>query len=58
MWEFVWDLVREVMWEGYVIDPESRLQIRTTRINKMLTKILKLSISVQVFFASFNHDLA
>ena len=48
VWAFVWDLIRPLMWEGYVINPNDPRLLRTTHLNKMLTKISKLSASVQV----------
>ena len=48
IWARAWDLIRQVCWDGYVIDANSPLQIRSTEVNKILTKILKLAANIQV----------
>ena len=48
VWAKAWDLIREVTWDGYVIDNNSPLQTRSTHVNKMLTKMLKLAANIQV----------
>ena len=48
VWSAAWDAIREVTWEGYTVDVKSKYLIRTTHVNKVLTKISKISPNVQV----------
>ena len=48
VWGCIWNVIREISLEGYALNIEVSLQIRSTHINKIMTKILKLSSSIQV----------
>ena len=52
VWHFVWDAMRELNQVGHVMDPDSKMAIRTTHLNKVLTKMTKLSVSIQVTFVN------
>ena len=56
VWRFVWDSLRELSLSGQVMEMENPLLIRATHANKVLTKMAKISASVQVK-STFQNDL-